>query len=46
MHFCTAPTKVMSTLHVIKLGGVFVRKDRSISTGAFSLNVHVKMALV
>ena len=29
----------MSTLHAIKLGGE-VHKDRSTSTGAFSLNVH------
>jgi len=30
----------MSTLHIVKLGGVAVHKDRAVSTGAFSLNVH------
>jgi hypothetical protein len=29
----------MSTLHAVKLGGD-VHKDRSVSTGAFSLNGH------
>jgi len=28
----------MSTLHVVKLGGVAVHKDGAVSTGAFSLN--------
>ena len=28
----------MSTLHAIKFGGEVVHKDRSVSTGAFSLN--------
>jgi hypothetical protein len=32
--------KVMSTLHVIKLGSEVVHKDRSVSTDAFSLNGH------
>jgi hypothetical protein len=30
----------MSTLHTIKLGDEVVHKDRSLSTGAFSLNGH------
>lgn len=30
----------MSTLHTIKMGGEVVHKDRSVSTGAFSLNGH------
>jgi len=30
----------MSTLHAIKLGGEAVHNDRSVSTGAFSLNGH------
>jgi hypothetical protein len=30
----------MSTLHAIKLDGEIVHEDRSISTGAFSLNDH------
>ena len=37
---CTDHTKVMSTLHAIKLGGEVVCKDRSVSTGASSLNGH------
>jgi len=32
--------KVMSILHAIKLGGEVVHKDRSVSTGAFSLKGH------
>jgi len=30
----------MSTLHVVKLGGVAVHKDGAVSTVAFSLNWH------
>ena len=30
----------MSTLHAITLGSEVVHKDRSVSTGAFSLNGH------
>jgi len=30
----------MNTLYEIKLGGDDVRKDRSVSTGTFSLNIH------